>query len=148
MKIEINNLTSIKINQLFLKEIIKTILQKEKKEGTISLAIVGKKRIKNLNWKWRKKNKVTTVLSFPFLVKNHLLENPEEKSLLGEIIICPRVIKKKAKREKSSFEKELAKSLIHGVLHLLGFSHKHNKDAKIMEQKEAFYLKNFFKNNL
>ena len=65
---------------------------------------------------------------------------------LGEIVICPQVIKKNAKKFKSPFKKELVRVLIHGILHLLGHNHeKSKKDAKIMEEKQDFYLKKLVK---
>lgn len=63
--IEINNLASIKIDEKFLKKIARKILDKEKKGGLeLSVVSVGPGRMKTLNKKYRKKNKMTDVLSF------------------------------------------------------------------------------------
>lgn len=131
--IEINNLTSNLIEEEFLKKVAKIVLEREKKEGEISLALVGPGRMRKLNKKYRGKNRVTDVLAFP-------------GNGLGEIVICLREVKKNAKRFGSTFEKELAKVLIHGILHLLGYDHeKSEKEAKEMEEKENQYLKLIFK---
>jgi len=142
--IEINNLAAPRIKKNFLVKISKFVLAKErKKERNLSVALVGPERIKALNKKYRKKDRITDVLSFPepkraaWLKKGSILKNE-----LGEIIICPAVIKENAKKFKSSFKKELARTLIHGILHLLGLDHeKGEKEAKKMRKREECYLK-------
>ena len=130
--IEINNLTTVQrmINEEFLKKVAKKVLKGEgKKELELSIVLVGSGRIKELNKKYRKKNKVADVLSF--------LYNGS-----GEIVICLREVKKNAERYKSTFEKELSRVLIHGILHLLGEDHEISKEkAKVMEKKQENYLK-------
>jgi probable rRNA maturation factor len=127
--IEINNLTKERINKKEFEKISEMVLNGEKnKKAEISLAIVDSRKIKTLNKKYRKKDKATDVLSFQYDVPS--LWN---KDFLGEIIICPKQVKKNAR--------EMNKVLIHGILHLLGFDHeKNNKEAKIMQKKEDFYL--------
>ncbi len=140
--IEINNLTTVRINKKFLKEITQKVLKerlsfakvsegKEKKELDLSIALVCAARIKNLNQKYRKKNRPTDVLSFEDI---------------NEIIICPEVVKENAKKFHSTFKKELVRVLIHGILHILGYDHeKGGKDVKIMEEKQNYYLKKIIK---
>ena len=137
--LEITNLTTNLIDQDFLKKIADYVLKRENKEGVISLVIVGTARIKKLNKKYRKKNRATDVLSFGPKAKSEFKEIQEE-NFLGEIVICPRVIKKTVRRQGSVFDKELARVLIHGILHLLGYDHLKEKDAKIMQEKEDKYL--------
>jgi len=115
--IEINNLTGRKIDEKFLKGLAKKVLKGENREETdLSIAFVDKKRIKELNKKYRKKDKATDVLSFG--------------EGLNEVVICPAMIKNK---------KNLAEILIHGILHLLGYEH-----GEKMEEKQKYYL-NLFK---
>lgn len=124
--IEVNNLTTSKIDESFVKRIAKSVLKEEKKEGNLSVAFIGQGRMRKLNKKYRKKNRVTDVLAFEDL---------------NEIVICLREVKKNAKRFNSSFEKELARILIHGILHLLGYNHeKSEKEGKKMREKEEYYL--------
>jgi probable rRNA maturation factor len=122
--IEINNLTDRLIDKKSLKKAAQKILNKEKRELDLSIVLVGPLRIKELNKRYRKKNKATDVLSF-------LYDNS------GEIIICPSEVKKNVKRLNSSFKKEMARVLIHGVLHLLGYDH---QKGKKMVKKEELYL--------
>ncbi|MCK4473993.1 rRNA maturation RNase YbeY [Candidatus Parcubacteria bacterium] len=128
--IEINNLTTNAIDKELLKMVCEKVLQGEKtKEKNLSIALVGQGRMREINKKYRKKNRATDVLSFP-------------DNGLGEIIICLREIKKNAKKDGFSFEKELTQVLIHGILHLLGYDHeKSEKQAKKMEEKQNYYLK-------
>ena len=126
--IEVNNLTANPINEEFLKAVAKKVLERENEaENNLSIALVGQGRIRELNKKYRKKNKVTDVLTFG--------------EGLNEIVICLREVKKNAKGFKSTFKKELARVLIHGILHLLGYNHeKDTKEAEKMEEKQNYYL--------
>jgi len=128
--IEVNNLTTERINKVFLKRIAEKVLTAEKKRRTkISLALIEEKEIKKINRKYRRKNRPTDVLSFDY-------DN------LKEIVICPVAVRKNAKRYNSTLKKELARVLIHGILHLLGYEHEKNKKkAEIMGKKEEEYLK-------
>jgi len=130
--IEINNLTSFRIDKKLLTGVAKKVLRGENK-GTVSIsvALVSQGEIKKLNRKFRSKNKPTDVLSFTL----------NEKDCLGEIVICPEIVKKNAEKFKVSFKKELTKMLIHGILHLCGYDHeKSESKAELMEGREAKYL--------
>jgi probable rRNA maturation factor len=127
--VEVNNLTTTSVDKKFLEEVGQKVLEKEGKEGKdLSIALVGQKKIRELNKNYRKKDKATDVLSF-------------EYDSLGEIIICPEVVRKNAKEFNSTFKKELTRVLIHGILHLLGYDHNKNiTEAKKIIQKEKYYL--------
>ena len=91
-------------------------------------------RIKFLNKKFRKKNKPTDILSFPFFSKSDLKKNLRSKELyLGDIVISYQEFLKKNKNDhKNAF----IKIFIHGFLHLLNFDHKSDKAFKIMNSIE------------
>ncbi|MAV61909.1 MAG: rRNA maturation RNase YbeY [Candidatus Pelagibacter sp.] len=99
-----------------------------------SLLLSGAKEIKKLNKKFRKKNKSTDVLSFPFYTKNQLNNKirKEKEVYLGDIII--NLGKVKNKSNKSKFKDELNKLWIHGLLHLLGYEHK--SDTKYLQMQK------------
>ena len=129
--IEINNLTNIKVDKIFVKNVLREVLRREKGKGNVSVAFVDSNRIKELNNKYRQKNKATNVLSF------------EGIQGLGEIIICPEKIGKSNIKTNILFKKELAKVLIHGILHLLGYDHesgKSNGEIERMRKKEEYYF--------
>ena len=132
--IEINNLTNFAVDKKSFSQVAKKVLSGENRgTETISLAFVNKGEIQNLNKKYRRKNKPTDVLSFLI----------DEKKCLGEIIICPEIVKENAKKYGISVRKELMKVFIHGILHLCGYNHeKSKKEAQKMENKQNTYLLN------
>ena len=118
-----------------------TLLNKKNKlfkKNTLicSILLSGPKEIKNLNKKFRKKNKSTDVLSFPFYKKNQLNNKirKEKEVYLGDIIINLSQVKKK--NNKAKFKEELNKLWIHGLLHLLGYDHKSNSQYLQMQKLE------------
>lgn len=128
--IEVNNLTSWKVNKVLLRAVAKRILTKEKKgQKELSIALVTPQKAAELNRVYRRKKDTANVLSFP---------SPELG--LGEVVLCPQQIKREAKKYDMMFEQALMWMLIHGILHLLGYDHAKEKDAKKMEQKELRYL--------
>jgi len=128
--IEVNNLTASSVSKKNLKSITEKVLKGEKKVSkTISIAFVGKIRIKELNRRYRRKNKATDVLSFLY-------------DQGGEIVLCPEVIRENSRKFGLSAKEELARSLIHGILHLLGYDHeKSKKEEKRMQNTQNRYLK-------
>ena len=105
-----------------------------------TLLLSGDKEIKNLNKKFRKKNKSTDVLSFPFhdkkILKSKLREYNEV--YLGDIIINLNKIKNK--KNFSDFKKEFDNLWIHGLVHLFGYDHKKDKDYLEMNKIEKKYI--------
>ena len=138
-------LNYIKRPNYYLDKKIKKINLEEKKlkKNNIfcTLLLSGNKEIKHLNKKFRKKNKITDVLSFPFYKKKDLKKKlKKEKELyLGDIIINLNKIKNK--NIKKNFEIEFNRLWIHGLIHLFGHDHKKDKDFKKMHQVEKKYFK-------
>ena len=99
------------------------------------------KAIKKLNSKFRKKNKSTDVLSFPFYNKKNLKKKikNEKEIYLGDIII--NLNKIRSKKNIKNFKLEFDKLWIHGLVHLFGYDHKKEKDYRKMSQVEKNYLK-------
>ena len=110
-----------------------------KKKIYCTLLLSDNKEIKNLNKKFRKKNKSTDVLSFPFQARNELnnLLKKEKEVYLGDIIINFNKIKNK---NLNSFKSEFNRLWIHGLVHLFGHDHKKEKDFLKMYQVEKKYL--------
>ena len=92
---------------------------------------------KDLNKKTFNKNTATDVLSFPLYnninMINELNENMSED--MGDMFICRNVIKKNAKIYEKELVEELQYIVIHGLLHLIGYSHKKNDKLKIYEEE-------------
>ena len=92
---------------------------------------------KKLNQKTFNKNKPTDVLSFP-LYNNIKAINQLDKSMhedMGDMFICRNVIKKNAEIYDKDFVEELQYIVIHGLLHLIGYSHEKNDKLKTYESK-------------
>ncbi len=112
----------------------------KKKDIFCTLLLSDGKEIKFLNKKFRKKNKVTDVLSFPFQKKSELkIKLKKEREIyLGDIIINLSKIKNKKLLKKFKFEFD--RLWIHGLVHLLGHNHKKDKDFLKMSQVEKQYF--------
>ena len=95
-----------------------------------TLLLAGNKEIKKLNKKFRKKNKTTDVLSFPFYEKKELLRRlkKEKEIYLGDIIVNLSKIRNKIIIAK--FKSEFNSLWVHGLVHLFGYDHKKKKDFK------------------
>ena len=132
--IEVNRLIPAKVDENFLKKVAKIVLKGENTgEEGLSIAVVCGSRMKNINKKYKGKDKATDVLSFK--------GDQKLKEGLGEIVICFSEVKKNAKKFNVPEKEELARVLIHGILHLLGEDHEKNKkEADKMEKKEKYYL--------
>ena len=106
-----------------------------------TLLLSNNKEIQNLNKKFRKKNKSTDVLSFPFhnkkVLKNKIKK--EKEIYLGDIIV--NFNKVKGKKSLNHFKLEFDKLWIHGLVHLFGHDHKKEKDFNTMTKVEKNYLK-------
>ena len=128
-------------NNYFKKKLQKlsTIPSFKNKNQEFSILLTNSKKIRSLNYKFKKKNKPTDVLSFPTqsVFKNN--------SYIGDIAICFEIINKRSKT--SNFFLEFDKMWIHGYFHLIGYDHKKLKDFKKMSKKENLVLKYFHQIN-
>ena len=97
------------------------------KKYSLSIACVDEKTSKELNKKYRNKNKSTNILSFPL--------RPD----MGEIILCPTKIKKETKKFGRTFDQLVGFLVIHGMLHLKGLEH-----SSTMEALEEKYDQKYF----
>ena len=130
-----NNYLNRKIDRLNLKN--KKFI---KKNIYCTLLLSGNQEIKFLNKKFRKKNRVTDVLSFPFEKKSDLQKKliQEKEIYLGDIIINLNKIKNK--KVLKNFKIEFDRLWIHGLLHLFGYDHIKEKDYLKMHQIEKKYF--------
>ena len=105
-----------------------------------TLLLSGDKEFKKLNKKFRKKNKITDVLSFPFQTKKELRKilKKEKEIYLGDIIV--NINKIKNKKEIKDFKIEFDRLWIHGLVHLFGHDHVQNKDYVKMNKIEKKYF--------
>ena len=110
-----------------------------KKNHEFTILLTNNIKMKKLNLKFRNKNKITDVLSFPLKIKS------KNKLYVGDIAISFEIINKRSKS--SFFDLEFDKMWIHGYLHLIGYDHKNLNDYKKMLKKEKTILNYIYKKN-
>jgi probable rRNA maturation factor len=101
----------------------------------LTVRIVDEDEITDLNRTYRNKDKPTNVLSFPFEVPPGV-----EIPLLGDIIICAKVVQDEANEQGKPLQAHWAHMVIHGCLHLLGHDHITEDEAELMEGLEISLL--------
>jgi len=141
IKLEISNSTKTKIvasgfNNIIVK--FEKVMKKRiadylgKRVGEVDLVLVGECKIKSLNREYRKKDKVTDVISFAYLEVTDY-EGGEGPIIVGDIFISVPTAKKQAKQNGHSLKKELEVLFVHGLLHLFGLDHQNDKEEEEME---------------
>ena len=121
-----------------LKKISKIIPFLKKKNITFTILLTNSLDIKKLNRKFRKKNKPTDVLSFPYFSQKKFKLGRKKNVYIGDIAICYEIINIRSK--KTNFFLEFDKVWVHGFLHLLGYDHIKNKDYFRMNKIEKIIL--------
>jgi probable rRNA maturation factor len=109
----------------------------------LSIAFIGEQRMSELNAEFMGKEGPTDVLSFPIedFAGGIRADDPQGPPLLlGDIVICPSVVRSNATRAGVAFEDEMALMVVHGLLHLLGHDHVIEEEAEAMEQREHAIL--------
>ena len=103
----------------------------------VELHSINKTESKALNIKYFNKNHSTDVITLPIFkdYKNLLESNLNEDVVLGDIFISKEDLKINAKKYEKSLIEELQLVLVHGLLHLLGFSHNQETKLKTYEEK-------------
>ena len=107
-----------------------------KKKVSLTILLSNSKNIKKLNKKFRNKNKVTDVLSFPSEKKINI----KKTSYIGDIIISYEFMNRPKALSTIEFKNKVTKIFIHSFLHLLGHDHIRLKDFKemLVEEKKIY----------
>ena len=106
----------------------------------ITIRLSNDKDIKIFNLKWKGINKSTNILSF--LNNDQVFSFQNNMIYLGDIIISYDTLLKEVKIKKIDFKDHLSHILIHGILHLKGYTHDKEEDTRIMQNEEKRLLKN------
>ncbi len=125
--------------QIVMDEVLKEL----KLEGTyeVSLSLVSKEKIHELNKKYRNIDRPTDVLTFAFQEADVLFDEPLVD--LGSILISPEIAKAQAKEYHHPYYRELAFLFIQGLLHSLGYDHMEEKEAEEMYRIQNEILNSF-----
>ena len=110
------------------------------KNNGLTVRLSNDKDVKIYNLKWKGINKPTNILSFMNNDKVFSFEN--NVIYLGDIIISYDTLLKEVKKKKIDFQDHLSHILIHGILHLKGYTHDKEEDTKLMQNEEKRLLKN------
>ncbi|QDF67927.1 rRNA maturation RNase YbeY [Shewanella sp. SNU WT4] len=100
-------------------------------EAELTIRIVDEAESQSLNHDYRGKDKPTNVLSFPFEAPPGI-----ELPLLGDLVICAKVVENEALTQNKALQAHWAHMVIHGCLHLLGYDHINDEEAEEMESLE------------
>ena len=106
------------------------------------MRVVGPRESRKLNARYRRRNKPTNVLSFPATPLPEVSPSP-----LGDLVICPQVLRREALEQGKSLRAHWAHLVVHGALHLIGYDHERATDARRMERREIAVLRRLGFNN-
>ena len=120
-------------NKKEIRALLKKICKKEnKKISFINCVFCSDNRLLEINKKYLNHVSLTDVVTFDFTLN--------KKNLEGDIYISIDRVKENARKYKEPFKTELLRIIIHGLLHLIGFSDKTKEEKNIMTLKENEYL--------
>jgi probable rRNA maturation factor len=105
----------------------------------LGVRVVGPTESRRLNSHYRGKDKPTNVLSFP--APEIPGTPPSAARPLGDLVICPQVLRSEAREQKKTLRAHWAHLVVHGTLHLIGYDHERDADATRMERREITVLR-------
>jgi rRNA maturation RNase YbeY len=132
--LQVQNQFSIQNEQLLLDWLSDCVLLLDKKIGEIHIALMDDEGLLALNQKHLNHNYYTDVITFDYSTTN---------TLNCDVAVSTDRVTENANTEGISVENELARVLIHGILHCVGYSDKTSKDKQIMRKKEDEMLYKF-----
>lgn len=113
-------------------------------DAELAVIFVGVEEMTEYNERFMGRRGPTDVLAFP--LEDLVPGRPPAVSEavgplnLGDVFICPAVVRRNAVDSGVAYEDELALIVVHGVLHVLGYDHSHDREAEAMEQREREIL--------
>lgn len=120
------------VSGLNVEKNIETVLANENRTlGEVNYIFCSDEYLLNINKQYLNHDYYTDVISFDY---------SEDGIISGDIFISVDTVKENAKEYEVEFDKELARVMVHGVLHFIGYKDKTDEDAKLMRQKENQYL--------
>jgi probable rRNA maturation factor len=103
-------------------------------DAELSLVFTGDEEMRSINSQWRGMDKPTNVLSFP---ASDVAPGESAEQMLGDIVFARETVEREAALEGKPFENHLTHLMVHGFLHLFGYDHMNDDDAKEMEGLES-----------
>ncbi|HEV2269054.1 MAG TPA: rRNA maturation RNase YbeY [Steroidobacteraceae bacterium] len=126
-----------------------TALGRRAAGGELGIRVVGSAESRRLNARYRGKDKPTNVLSFPpaplpgGIAGVPAVRGPQRGDTrpLGDLVICAQVVRSEAREQRKPLEAHWAHLVVHGALHLIGYDHEREAEAKRMERREIAVLR-------
>ncbi|WP_137788844.1 rRNA maturation RNase YbeY [Bacillus sp. E(2018)] len=151
MMLHVEYLNEIDESSAEFQELLSNVLEKAAEmektgQAEVSITIVTKERIQEINKEYRQKDSVTDVISFAMEEMGEdetEIIGGEETRFLGDIIICLDVAKEQAEDYGHSLEREMGFLAVHGFLHLLGYDHMNDEDEKRMFGRQEEILEQY-----
>ncbi len=137
LRIEDENWTSALVDcEKVIESALEAAAHKMNQSGLVEVLLTNDAEMRELNSKWRGKDTPTDVLSFP----SEGADMPGMQTFLGDLALGLEVAKTDADKLGRDFELHVMHLLVHGFLHLLGYDHMSEEEAKHMEGLEAQIL--------
>ena len=112
----------------------RTLAAERAPDGELDVAFVGDRTMRRINRDYRSLDETTDVLSFSYLDQSHA------GGVLGEIFVSPAVARRQAKEAGCPLEEEVARLVLHGLLHVLGYDHDTAATRRRMLARQERYL--------
>mgnify|MGYP000549758715 CR=1 FL=1 len=114
-----------------LERVARALIKGEKlrPSQSINVVVCSDKAIRRLNRLYLGKDRVTDVMAFTI----------GDRDFLGEVYISLQRAAAQSRRFGLTYEEEVARLFVHGVIHLLGFDHRTSRERAVMESRESRY---------
>lgn len=116
--------------------------------GELGVRVVGAAESRRLNARFRGKDRPTNVLSFPPApLPRRPFPAPASRGRdggarpLGDLVICAQVVRAEARAQSKPLKAHWAHLVVHGALHLIGYDHARQAQARRMERREIAVLR-------
>lgn len=125
--------SGFRLKKMALLRVIRRIAGQLRLQGDVTVRIAADAEVRALNKKYRRRDRVTDVLSFA------LDETLPDGFYAGDILICWTLAKKQSLEHNHSLQKELLLLMIHGLLHLQGLDHE-TDDGEMLALQQRLFL--------
>lgn len=137
----INNQRKLKFDKKDFQEFAERAASEIEETGrkTFTIAFVSDRKMRELNFQYREKDKTTDVLSFPFEAD----EFEADENNLGDIIISAEQAARQAAENNLLLDQEIKQLILHGILHLCGYDHETDDgemNARELELRESLKI--------